>query len=97
MERVDADPVGKCRIAEIVQFQCEPGEQLNGPPEWHCLPVIRIFRICQNRPAVELTRFVDVNTETGAVHIPPQSSQVLPKAKPWRDVIRYEDKIAQDS
>ncbi|KAI0372106.1 hypothetical protein BV20DRAFT_964836 [Pilatotrama ljubarskyi] len=96
MDARDASPRGKCRLAEIVQFKCEPGEQLNVPPQWHCLPVIRIFRICQNRPAVELTRFIDMNVETGAVHVPPQSSQVLPKAKPWRDIVRYEDKAAHD-
>ncbi|KAI0674453.1 hypothetical protein C8Q78DRAFT_1067470 [Trametes maxima] len=90
----DAHPHKKCRLAEIVQFKCEPGQQPNGPPQWHCLPVIRIFRICQNRPAVELTRFVDMNVETGAVQVPPQLSRTLPKGKAWRDVVRYEDEIA---
>ncbi|EIW55468.1 uncharacterized protein TRAVEDRAFT_130257 [Trametes versicolor FP-101664 SS1] len=92
----ETPPSKKCRLAEIVQFKCEPGLQADGPPQWHCLPVIRIFRICQDRPAVELTKFVDMNVETGAVQVPPQSSQVLPKAKLWRDITRYEDKAAND-
>ncbi|KAI0336800.1 hypothetical protein GY45DRAFT_1237731 [Cubamyces sp. BRFM 1775] len=83
----NADTHRQCRLAEIVQFNCNPTED---SVEWHCLPIIRIFRICQNKPAVELTRFIEMDVETGAVHVPPQSSQVLPKGKLWRDVIRYE-------
>lgn len=33
---------------------------------------------CQDRPAVELTKFVDMNVETGAVQVPPQSRYVEP-------------------
>ncbi|KAH9897006.1 hypothetical protein C8Q73DRAFT_437670 [Cubamyces lactineus] len=66
----DAHTPGQCRLAEIVQFNCNPQEDT---AEWHCLPIIRIFRICQNRPAVELTRFVEMDVETGAVHVPPRS------------------------
>ncbi|KAI0777282.1 hypothetical protein BD413DRAFT_467936 [Trametes elegans] len=83
----------KCRLAELVQYKCEP-EQLSGTLRWHCLPIVRIFRICQNRPAVELTRYVDINVETGAVQVPAQSSKVMPKGKPWRDVVRYEDEAS---
>ncbi|KAH9852470.1 hypothetical protein C2E23DRAFT_825675 [Lenzites betulinus] len=85
----------KCRLAEIVQFKCEPGQQAEGLPQWHCLPVIRLFRICQNRPAVEVTKFVDIDVETGAIQVPSQSSQMLPKGKVWRDVVRYDEKVAE--
>ncbi|OSD08179.1 hypothetical protein PYCCODRAFT_1358328 [Trametes coccinea BRFM310] len=90
------DAPQKCRLAEIVQYRCDPPQDSNHP-QWHCLPIIRIFRICQNRPAVELTRFVEINVETGAVHVPSQSSQVLPKGKAWRDVIRYEHAVGNES
>ncbi|KAI1798065.1 hypothetical protein LXA43DRAFT_876313 [Ganoderma leucocontextum] len=87
----DSKPREQCRLAEIVQYRCDAERADGGRAQMHCLPVPRIFRICRNRPAVEMTRFVDVDLETGAIHIPAQASQVLPKGKPWRDVVRYED------
>lgn len=87
-------PREKCRLAEILQYQCE-ADQAAGGAQMHCLPVPRIFRMytlsvialtprglgvlishassCPNRPAVEMTRFIHVDLETGAVHLPPQS------------------------
>ncbi|KAI8986751.1 hypothetical protein BD414DRAFT_440212 [Trametes punicea] len=95
-ESADVKSPRTCRLAEIVQYHCDPPHD-PADPQWHCLPVIRIFRICKDRPAVELTRFVQVNVETGAVHIPSQSSQVLPKGKPWRDVTRHEHTLGNET
>ncbi|TFK89903.1 hypothetical protein K466DRAFT_485816 [Polyporus arcularius HHB13444] len=82
----------KCRLAEVLQYKCTLEQEADGRPTVRCLPVPRIFRICPNRPAVEMTRFIDVDLETGAVRdIPSESSSVLPKGKPWRDVLKYED------
>lgn len=89
----DKAPRKQCRLAEILQYQCEADQATGG--QMHCLPIPRIFRMytsqsslspsihparadftrvsCQDRPAVELTRFIDVDLETGAVHIPTQS------------------------
>ena len=39
----NADTPRQCRLAEIVQFNCNPTED---SVEWHCLPIIRIFRMC---------------------------------------------------
>ncbi|KAI0635313.1 hypothetical protein C8Q77DRAFT_696980 [Trametes polyzona] len=72
--RKNTPPSKKCRLAEIVQYKCDPEQRTSAaPPQWHCLPVIRIFRICQGRPAVEITKFIDMNVETGAVQVPSQS------------------------
>ncbi|KAI0937526.1 hypothetical protein AcW1_001617 [Taiwanofungus camphoratus] len=81
----------KCRLAEIVQYKCEAEVTSAGEPQFHCWPIPRIFRICPGRPAVEMTRFVDVDMNTGEISVPPESSQTLPKGKPWRDVVRYEN------
>jgi len=86
---------GKCRIAEFVQYRCDVEKGAYGQPQFHCWPVPRIFRICPGRPAVEITRFVDVDMHTGEISIPPESSQALPKGKAWRDVHRYEDKASE--
>ncbi|KAH9921383.1 hypothetical protein B0H21DRAFT_200128 [Amylocystis lapponica] len=80
----------KCRLAEIVQYQCEQELTRAGTPQYHCWPITRIFRICGGRPAVEMTRFAHVDVDTGEVSVPPEASQVLPKGKPWRDIVRYE-------
>ncbi|EPS97974.1 hypothetical protein FOMPIDRAFT_1127382 [Fomitopsis schrenkii] len=85
----------KCRLAEIVQYKCDLDVGEQGEPQVHCWPVPRIFRICAGRPAVELTRFVHMDLNTGEVTLPPETSQQLPKGKPWRDVIRYREKVAE--
>ncbi|KAH9941222.1 uncharacterized protein BXZ73DRAFT_88387 [Epithele typhae] len=86
----DVPPREKCRLAEIVQYKCD-GELTGDVPAVHCVPIPRIFRICPNRPAVELTRYVDINLETGAVQVP--SSQMIPKGKPWREVLRRDPRL----
>ncbi|KAI0732614.1 hypothetical protein C8Q72DRAFT_773958 [Fomitopsis betulina] len=85
----------KCRLAEIVQYKCDCDIGEQGEPQLHCWPIPRIFRICAGRSAVELTRIVQVDMNTGEVSLPREASQQLPKGKPWRDVIRYEDKVAE--
>ncbi|KZP28093.1 hypothetical protein FIBSPDRAFT_689460, partial [Athelia psychrophila] len=80
----------KCRIAEIVQYTCDLEKEGNGRQRVHCFPIPRIFRICPGRPAVEITKFVNINEHTGETEIPAAASESLPKAKPWRDVVRHE-------
>ncbi|EIN08794.1 hypothetical protein PUNSTDRAFT_52272 [Punctularia strigosozonata HHB-11173 SS5] len=80
-----------CRIFEILQYNCEP--EGTG---YHCFPISRIFRICDGRPAIEITRFVDVDVKTGAVELPSDPSQILPKGRPWRDVVRYNTKTSDE-
>ncbi|EMD34799.1 hypothetical protein CERSUDRAFT_54517 [Gelatoporia subvermispora B] len=81
---------GKCRIAELVQYSCGDEANSKGERQFHCWPIPRIFRICPGRPAVELTRYAEVDVNTGEVTIPPESRRVLPKGKQWRDVTRTE-------
>ncbi|KAL4247476.1 hypothetical protein ABKN59_007945 [Abortiporus biennis] len=76
----------KCRLAEILQYSCDVEISGTGP-QYHCWPIPRIFRICPGRPAVEVTRYVHVNGDTGEVIVPATLNQQLPKAKQWRDVI----------
>ncbi|KIM85816.1 hypothetical protein PILCRDRAFT_5449 [Piloderma croceum F 1598] len=78
----------KCRIAEIVQYTCDSEKLSNG--QIHCFPIPRIFRICPGRPAVEITKLVNIDEKTGEIKIPVIANETLPKAKPWRDVIRYD-------
>ncbi|PCH44964.1 hypothetical protein WOLCODRAFT_77530 [Wolfiporia cocos MD-104 SS10] len=87
----------KCRLAEIVQYRCDAEQTQRGEPQFHCWPIPRIFRICPGRPAVEMTRFIDVDMSTGEISIPPESSQTLPKGKPWRDVMRNDEELSKMS
>ncbi|EPQ53445.1 hypothetical protein GLOTRDRAFT_78441 [Gloeophyllum trabeum ATCC 11539] len=93
MSQAHTDPGKKCRLAELVQYTCNIDTIDEGVPRLHCYPILRIFRMCPNRPAVEITKLVNFDPATGKVEIPPEASQVLPKGKPWRDVARYEQKL----
>ncbi|THH29239.1 hypothetical protein EUX98_g4938 [Antrodiella citrinella] len=82
----------KCRLAEIIQYSCKEEYDADGVPTPRCWPVPRIFRLCPGRPAVEVTRYVNVDMKTGEIDIPSTLNHQLPKAKPWRDVKRYASK-----
>ncbi|KXN84117.1 hypothetical protein AN958_00442 [Leucoagaricus sp. SymC.cos] len=64
-----------CRIAEIVQYSCNVERDANGNPQTHCFPIPRIFKLCRGRPAVEITKLVDIDLATGEVIIPPDASR----------------------
>ncbi|KAI0790347.1 hypothetical protein C8Q75DRAFT_112056 [Abortiporus biennis] len=66
----------KCRLAEILQYSCDVEISGTGP-QYHCWPIPRIFRICPGRPAVEVTRYVHVNGDTGEVIVPATLKYVL--------------------
>ncbi|KAI0032595.1 hypothetical protein K488DRAFT_36265, partial [Vararia minispora EC-137] len=76
----------KCRVFEILQYTCPPGEDEQGRPRFNCYPVPRIFRICEGRGAVEITRVVNLDTGSGEVDIPNDAENRLPRAKAWTDV-----------
>ncbi|KAJ7336440.1 hypothetical protein B0H14DRAFT_2933778 [Mycena olivaceomarginata] len=76
---------GQCRIAEIMQYSCVPKNATV-----HCVPIPRLFRICPGRPAVEVTRVLNVDLTTGYVEMPRHLEQKLPEGKAWADVIRYD-------
>ncbi|KAJ8073734.1 hypothetical protein PM082_012012 [Marasmius tenuissimus] len=80
----------KCHIEEIMQYSCDASISQGGKPLIRCFPISRLFRICQGKPAVEITRVVDVDAD-GAVSLPKDISSILPSGKPWREVHRFPD------
>ncbi|EIW77159.1 hypothetical protein CONPUDRAFT_139185 [Coniophora puteana RWD-64-598 SS2] len=82
----DAVSPEKCSLVELTQYSCEPEELPNGQIRPRCFPIPRIFRMCANRPAVEITRLVEINPNTGEVTIPGESSLNAPKGKLWKNV-----------
>ncbi|KAG2106862.1 hypothetical protein BD769DRAFT_140130 [Suillus cothurnatus] len=80
----------KCRLLEIVQYTCEPEELSSGEVRPRCFPIPRIFRICPDRPAVEITKLIKIDLKTGEIEMPDESSALLPKGKHWRDIRRYD-------
>jgi len=67
----------KCQIAEILQYACEIENASGGsPPEIHCYPIPRIFRLCPGRPAIEITRYVDTDPKTGELEISAEAKQI---------------------
>ncbi|KAF9530049.1 hypothetical protein CPB83DRAFT_741216, partial [Crepidotus variabilis] len=81
-----------CRITEIIQHTCEVRTDLSGQPSIQCFPIARIFKLCPNLPALEITRFVKLDKETGEVEIPPNLSPTSVQARSWRDVTLYSKK-----
>ncbi|CAE6422794.1 unnamed protein product [Rhizoctonia solani] len=75
----------KCRIAELEQFKCTPVVEPGGT-RVYCTPIPRIFRICPNRPAVEITTLVDVDPLTGEWVITADAMNTLPRTTAWRDM-----------
>ncbi|EFI26782.1 hypothetical protein CC1G_15705 [Coprinopsis cinerea okayama7 len=62
-------------------------ETKRGKPRLQCYQIPRIFRICPNKPAVEVTRFTDIHPRTGEVELerPPESI----RGKHWNDVVKF--------
>ncbi|KAF7326347.1 hypothetical protein MVEN_02621000 [Mycena venus] len=88
-----SDAERQCRIAEIMQYSCVPKKNEFGHHTVHCVPIPRLFRICPDRPAVEVTRVLNVDLTTGEVELPRALGQKLPNGKAWRDVTRYDTSI----
>lgn len=76
-----------CHIAEIVQHSCKSGRTKEGQPTVDCSPVVRLFRICAGRLAVEITRVVTISDQ-GEVIIPSNIDKILPKGKPFSEIHR---------
>ncbi|WFD30333.1 hypothetical protein MSPP1_001351 [Malassezia sp. CBS 17886] len=49
---------GACALAELVQFHCQLQEH-----RILCQPVERVFRMCPQRPAVEVTNVVEYHQD----------------------------------
>ncbi|KAJ7076120.1 hypothetical protein B0H15DRAFT_865007 [Mycena belliarum] len=80
----------KCRIAEITQHSCVPKKNRFGHPVVHCIPIPRLFRMCPDQPAVEVTRVVEIDLATGSVEMPKALGQMIPQGKAWRDVVKID-------
>ncbi|CAE6338900.1 unnamed protein product [Rhizoctonia solani] len=83
----------KCRIAELEQFKCTPVIEPNGT-RVHCTPIPRIFRICPNRPAVEITTLVQTDPLSGEWIITSDAMNTLPRTTAWRDMSASSSKAA---
>ncbi|KAK0496247.1 hypothetical protein EDD18DRAFT_1074335 [Armillaria luteobubalina] len=70
-----------CQIAELVQYSCKPGKTKEGTRAVDCLPIVRLFRICAGKPAVEITRVVTISDQ-GEVIIP-RNIESVPSKGPF--------------
>ncbi|KAG2034026.1 hypothetical protein BDR03DRAFT_641673 [Suillus americanus] len=82
--------IGNSDACLQVQYTCEPEELPGGEVRPRCFPIPRIFRICPDRPAVEITKLIKIDLKTGEIEMPDESSSLLPKGKHWRDIRRYD-------
>ncbi|KAF8908428.1 hypothetical protein CPB85DRAFT_1436053 [Mucidula mucida] len=76
-----------CEIQELVQFACHPSK--SAPGQIDCSPVVRFFRICVGRPAVEITKFVSI-TDDGGVTVPRNIDVLIPKARSFSEIAKHE-------
>ncbi|KDR68454.1 hypothetical protein GALMADRAFT_257187 [Galerina marginata CBS 339.88] len=80
----------ECIIAEILQHTCQLKTARNGSQSIHCFPIPRILKICPGRPAVEITKFVNINHKNGEIELPSNLNLDTIKARPWKEVTRYD-------
>ncbi|KJA21556.1 hypothetical protein HYPSUDRAFT_124972, partial [Hypholoma sublateritium FD-334 SS-4] len=78
-----------CRIAEIVQHSCEVVQDSTGTNIVECFPVLRFFQLCKGHPAVEITKFIEIDANDGGIEIPHGFRSDSIQGRPWRDVVRY--------
>ncbi|KAF8804731.1 hypothetical protein BYT27DRAFT_7194337 [Phlegmacium glaucopus] len=76
----------KCRIAEILQYTCE---QKDDSGSFQCFPIPRIFMLCPEQPAIEITKLVDIDMLTGEVNLPANLSQKSVQGRPWKEIVCF--------
>ncbi|TRM57485.1 hypothetical protein BD626DRAFT_574526 [Schizophyllum amplum] len=83
-------PASRCRIEEVSMFfECQPKKSPGQPPRIDCSPVPRFFLLCEGSPALEVTRAVKTDADTGKPVLSTQLLRNLPSAKEWRQVIKH--------
>jgi len=82
----EQDSTRECPLVEILQHTC-PSEEVDGVRRYVCYPIPRIFRVCEGKPAVEMTKFVHIDVNTGQVELP--KCHPVPQGKLWSQVKRY--------
>ncbi|GAW03990.1 hypothetical protein LENED_005750 [Lentinula edodes] len=80
----------KCQMVEIIQYSCELERSQTEGPVVRCFPWSRLFRICPGLPAVEMTKFLNVD-EGGVVELPADINP--PSGKPWNRVVRHDSSV----
>ncbi|KAH6909511.1 hypothetical protein BKA70DRAFT_1102380 [Coprinopsis sp. MPI-PUGE-AT-0042] len=79
--------VKDCRLAEVLQYMCDLEQSSSGQPRVVCSPIPRIFKLCPNQPAVEVTRVVHVDPKSGEVDFQEPAGSI--RGKPWEEIVRY--------
>ncbi|KAH9477875.1 hypothetical protein JR316_0010107 [Psilocybe cubensis] len=72
-------------------FHCFPLPRILKLYELHHLLAFRSSQFlssCPGQPAVELTKFINIDMKSGEIDIPPNLSASSAKARAWKDVIR---------
>ncbi|KAF8198575.1 hypothetical protein BJ912DRAFT_845642 [Pholiota molesta] len=80
----------ECHIAEILQHTCIPESNSQGQEIMQCFPILRIFKLCKGQPAVEITRFINVDPTNGAIEIPAGFKTETVQGRSWREIERYD-------
>ncbi|KAN0062206.1 hypothetical protein ACQY0O_005387 [Thecaphora frezii] len=74
----------KCQLKELVQFHCRLR-----PDRVVCHPVDRFFRICANRPAVEVTHLVEFDKD-GNPFLPDEFEEAMPPSQHWHGLMAHD-------
>ncbi|KAK7527507.1 hypothetical protein IWX49DRAFT_490466, partial [Phyllosticta citricarpa] len=52
----------KCKLMEMLQYDCWPERRVGGQPVVKCRPLVRLFRKCANGLTVETTSWEDLES-----------------------------------
>ncbi|CAD6886069.1 unnamed protein product [Tilletia controversa] len=67
----------KCTLSEILQYECEMERG-----RVQCFHIRRIFRICEGRPAVEVTHVVEFD-DNNKPFLKPEFQTAMPPSSHW--------------
>ncbi|CAG7847161.1 SubName: Full=Uncharacterized protein {ECO:0000313/EMBL:CCA66734.1} [Serendipita indica DSM 11827] len=74
-----------CVLEQLTMFDCDR-DILARTGIVKCYPIPRVFRVCPNRPAVEVTALLEYKDASGEPTLPPDYLKRLPKGYSWDQI-----------
>ncbi|KAG8839289.1 hypothetical protein FRC18_011996 [Serendipita sp. 400] len=74
-----------CSLEQLTQYDCDKESfEKNGIVK--CYPIPRVFRVCKDRPAVEVTALLRYKDPSGEPYLPENCLEQLPIGKQWKQI-----------
>jgi len=74
-----------CVLQELTMFECDR-ELAEKAGIIKCYPIPRVFRVCPERPAIEVTSLAKFDEDTGKASLPEDHLDNLPQGRSWKEI-----------